>query len=267
MNKFNLNELLACPKCKSKLTITSFQAKCSKCKSSFDSQSGIWNFLLKSSIKTARSNREYEDIHEHQYAPPLDGSYQILASIARGNKALDIASGVGFISKLSPQTVAVDFSLNALKQAQEFGTKNVVVADAHFLPFKDDSFDLTISSGSLEHFEKPQLAINEMARVSTIQVLIVHRLIPVPFAKPLFNLVTKLLAIKHQPIEQPMTESQVITMLEKAKLHVIFKGVWTLPVNYGRVIKPFPELTRIPSCLFFISIKKSKIDQNLSLVQ
>lgn len=199
--------------------------------------------------------RIYDKMHQKPFAGPSDGSYEILASIARGNKTLDIACGEGAIEKLAPETVGVEFSLNALKKARKNAAKHLVLADAHALPFKDGSFDISISAGSLEHFKDPQKAINEMARVSRIQILTVHRKLPFPLAI-LGELLTKLGKVKHQPIERPVSASDLGEIVKTAGLHIVFKGVWTLPVNYGRPIKFLPELHSLPSCHFVISIKQ-----------
>ncbi len=256
MAKWNFNEQFACPKCKTPLKALS-SSKCPKCKFSYSKKEGIWNFLYAKTKEGIKSMRNYDNMHKEDFGGPSDGSYEILASIAKGNKTLDIACGEGLIEKLAPSTVGLEFSLNALIKAKKNGVKNLVLADAQNLPFQDDSFDITISAGSLEHFPNPQKAINEMARVSRIQVFTVHKEFPIPFSSTFHNLATHALKITHQPIEKPLNQKKLEGMLKKAKLHIVFKGVWTLPVNYGRVIKFLPEFKNIPSCLFYFTIKAS----------
>jgi len=251
-----LETIFACPRCKTAIKPNNSFGKCPKCKFGFKKREGIWHFLHIPIKESKTSLLEYNTMHKGEFGGPNDGSYEILASMARGNKTVDIACGEGIIEKLAPETVGVEFSLNALKKAKVNGAKHLVLADAHALPFRDDAFDIAISSGNLEHFADPQTAINEMARVSKIQVLTVHRYPPIPFAPLLYNLITKIFKIIHQPIEKPISEISLEKMLQKAGLHIIYKGVWTLPVNYGRPIKFLPEFKNIPSCLFVISIKK-----------
>lgn len=50
--------------------------------------------------------------------------------------------------------------------------KNFVVADACFLPFKDNSFDVAFSSHVIEHVANPFLMYVEMCRVASCKVVI-----------------------------------------------------------------------------------------------
>ncbi len=256
MKRVDFENILACPRCKIALYPTRLVGKCKKCKSIFIKSDGIWNLLYTPKKTTVSSLQVYNKMHKTDFGGPNDGSYEILASLARGNKAVDIACGEGLIEKLSPETVGVDFSVNALKKAQKNGAKNLVLADAHYLPFNDNSFDISISAGSLEHMQDPQKVINEMARVSKIQVLTVHKHPPIPFASNLQRLISTFFNISHQPIERPISQKLLEKMLKKAGLYIIFKGVWTLPINYGRVVNWLTEFNNIPSCSFFITIKK-----------
>lgn len=252
-----LEKIFACPRCKTPIKPNKSFGKCQKCNFKFKKGEGIWHFLHIPIRETNASLEKYNSMHTAMFGGPQDGSYEILSAIARGNKTVDIACGEGLIEKLSPETVGVEFSLNALKKAKKNGAKYLVLADAHALPFVDNAFDIAISSGNLEHFADPQLAINEMARVSKIQVLTVHRYPPFPFASTIYALVTKFLRIPHQPIEHPFSKRKLLTMLKNAELSVVFDGMWTLPFNYGKPIKIVPEFKSISSCWFVISVKKS----------
>lgn len=256
MAKIEIDKIFACPKCKTNLTPKNGSGKCPKCSFPYAKKNGIWHFLYIQDLIGKLSQKEYEKTHDINFVGPNDGSYEILASIARGNRTVDIACGQGHIEKLAPGTVGVEFSLNALKKARRAGVKNLVLADAHSLPFKNDSFDVSISSGSLEHFANPQKAILEMARVSKIQVIIVHTHPPIPFANFIHNMITFFLKLKHQPIEKPISKQNLIKMIEKSKLYIVYSGYWNLPINYGRVINFLPEFKNFPSCNFVISIKK-----------
>lgn len=256
MNKIQLRNLLACPNCSGFLQFKRETGYCPSCETRIRQENGIWYCIGKLSTRTQSAQKKYDELFTQEFCGPTDGSYEILSLIARGNRCVDIACGSGMIEKMCPSVVGVDFSLTALKQAQKNGARFLVLADAQALPFRDNAFEIAISAGNLEHFDDPERALLEMARISKIQVLIVHRFPPVPFAKILFLLITKLFHIRHQPIERPVNLKQLEQMLTYAHLHVIFKGEWTFPLNYGRVIKWLPELKIFPSAWFIISIKK-----------
>jgi ubiquinone/menaquinone biosynthesis C-methylase UbiE len=259
MNGWNLEKNLACPRCKKHLTPKGSKGRCTKCKFPYLKKEGIWHLLYTSKRKTKASLKVYDKTHEELSGIPNDGLYKILAAIARGNKTVDIACGQGFIERLTSETVGVEFSLTALKKAKRAGAKYLVLADAHNLPFIDDTFDIAISAGSLEHFANPQKAILEMARVSKMQVLTVHREFDFPFAPTARSVATYLLKVKDQPIETPFRWKQLEKMLKKAKLHIVFKGFWTLPINYGKVFTLLPVFKKIPSSFFVITIKKNQL--------
>ena len=89
-------------------------------------------------------------------------------------KTLEVGCGSATISlllsKKGYQTTMVDFADNALLVAKRrFQLQNTtgefVNADAQALPFADNTFDLVMSFGLLEHFENPQKTISEMVRV------------------------------------------------------------------------------------------------------
>lgn len=63
--------------------------------------------------------------------------------------------------------VGVDISRNS--QAD-------VIADAQYLPFRDESFSIVISHHIIEHLRKPETAIKEMLRVSKrVKIVCPHR--------------------------------------------------------------------------------------------
>ena len=246
-----LQKTLICPSCKK--NIKASHAKNCPAKNKITKVEGIWNFV---SSLNEKSQLENEQRHSQgSWHRINDGSYEILAAFAKGNKTIDIACGDGYIEELAPQTVGVDFSISALKKAKQNGAKYLVCARAENLPFANNSFDIAISAGSLENIKNPQKAVLEMARVSKIQIMTIHREFDIPGARLARKALTKLLNIKHQPVEVPMKWNEIEEMLSSAGLKIVFKGYWTLPVNYGKILPLLPVLDKIPSCYFVISKK------------
>lgn len=87
-------------------------------------------------------------------------------------KILDIGCASGYltsqIASFFPQAEVV--GIDSYKSAIEYGQKNYPnikfkVADAHKLPFKNESFDLITCIETLEHLEEPEGAIREIDRL------------------------------------------------------------------------------------------------------
>lgn len=207
--------------------------------------------------KTLESLKKYEIMHREGGFKIDDGSYDIFAAFSKGNKTIDIACGEGWIEKLNPEVIGVDFSENALHNAKKNGAKFLVRALAESLPFKDDVFDVLICAGSLEHFSNPQRALNEMSRVSKIQVLTVHAKLALPL-EILRKVVVKLFKIGGQPIENPFRWKEVLRMCERAGLSIIFWGYWRY-LDLSFISKRLPYgLVKIPSHFFLVSIRKDR---------
>ncbi len=79
---------------------------------------------------------------------------------APGKIVLNLGSGIGqFDHYLSKEIKLINLDIVPLK-------KNVhVIGDAHFLPFKNESFDIIYSIAVLEHVKKPWIVADEIFRV------------------------------------------------------------------------------------------------------
>lgn len=100
---------------------------------------------------------------------------------------LEVGSGSGrlscFLASHGYHTTCLDYSPNALgvavrnyRLAENQG--NFIMADAERLPFSDNSFDVVLSTGLLEHFIDPQPVVNEMARVLRPGGLFISDIVP-----------------------------------------------------------------------------------------
>lgn len=95
---------------------------------------------------------------------------------------LDVGGGMGRLSLAlakSPQNTVVltDISIDMLKLAEKhagaLSNIRVVKADAHQIPFRDESFDHVVGLDLLCHLEKPEKALREFHRVLTNQGILV----------------------------------------------------------------------------------------------
>ncbi len=84
--------------------------------------------------------------------------------------ALDVGCGSGYVIERlagkSTFSVGVDYSKEIIKFHQLHGKSNVVGGDITTLPFKNDSFQLTICHGLIEHFQDSVSVLRELYRVT-----------------------------------------------------------------------------------------------------
>jgi SAM-dependent methyltransferase len=100
-----------------------------------------------------------------------------LAGPGRGRRILDVASGFGqdaiAMSRRGAKVVGVEPSKRMsawarLKSAEEEGpVPQWVRGWSDALPFATGSFDASLCKGALDHFDRPEQAIAEMARVTS----------------------------------------------------------------------------------------------------
>lgn len=92
-----------------------------------------------------------------------------LLKIGPSMSVLDISTGRGqmvqFARQKQANAVGLDFSIVGCQHAAGRAPGCIVCSDAQRLPFPDDTFDVATNLGSLEHFERMELGVQEMARV------------------------------------------------------------------------------------------------------
>ena len=86
----------------------------------------------------------------------------------RPNSLLDVGCGLGsfwpFLSDVHVIGMEVNLSPTAIRRAKQHGV-DLVLGDAHHLPFKEGSFDLVLEREVLEHLEMPILVLRETSRI------------------------------------------------------------------------------------------------------
>lgn len=93
----------------------------------------------------------------------------IVVPLENVKNAIDIGCGEGFIANYLnlPAITGVDISENALKIAKYRNQKyNFCMGSVYNLSFKRNSFDLVVATEVLEHLNEPELALEEIRRVS-----------------------------------------------------------------------------------------------------
>lgn len=106
---------------------------------------------------------------------PFAKHISALLPVTNVNNILEIACGTGILTinianKLAPATkfIATDFSAEMLEVAKQKLKKapvELIVADVHDLPFKDNSFELIVCQFGLMFFPDKENALSEILRV------------------------------------------------------------------------------------------------------
>ena len=127
--------------------------------------------LAKQYFGKEAENYDLERTNDIRKRVILNKQKQILSDFlnnTKKGKILDVACGTGFYFDVYPQKeiYGIDISEEMLLQAKEKKkVKNVLVADAKKLPFKDETFDVVISTRFIMHTPDYEEVIKEMKRV------------------------------------------------------------------------------------------------------
>lgn len=89
-----------------------------------------------------------------------------IAKWVKEKKVLDVGAGDGLITYLL-RANGVEYEDTAVNIAQTMGI-DVVKGDAYNLQYSDNSYDAVTMFDVLEHFETPEIALKEAARVAPI---------------------------------------------------------------------------------------------------
>lgn len=184
----------------------------------------------------------------------------ILPSHKKDIKTIEVGCGSArlscFLASLGYNTTCLDYSENALKVAR--GNYNIagnngefILGDAENIPFKNNSFDLVLSTGLLEHFEDPQIVINEMVRILKPGGTFYSDIVPKKFSlfRAHMDFIKKLKYLmkkeKEDFYEKKLNSNDIKKMLHSAKLddiNVFPAGVFLPPIPCE---KTFPYLKEI----------------------
>ena len=196
----------------------------------------------------------------------LEYTLRLLRTMQGKITTIEIGSGSGrlscFLASVGYQTTCLDYSPNALRVA--YNNYNLrknegvfVMADAQTLPFQNNSFDVVLSTGLLEHFADAQPVVNEMVRILKPGGYFISDIVPKKLLVPFkfthyFTSMTQatvscVLRKKNVPPvhrrihEQKLSKQDIICMLECAGLmdiNVFSAGVVPPPLDFPDVM-PF----------------------------
>lgn len=162
-----LNKIIACPKCRGYLEISSEFYYCDNCTITYHKENSKINFLINPIAHDNNTLNQIKNIIKKfpivykilsEVVAPVHISKKTLKKIIQeiNDKSLlglNIGSG---ITNYSTQIINFD--------SQQFANVQVV-GDLFSLPFRDNTFDYVFSIYVLEHVPNPELAIKEMHRV------------------------------------------------------------------------------------------------------
>jgi ubiquinone/menaquinone biosynthesis C-methylase UbiE len=162
--------MYACPKCKMQLT----NLRCERCEVTYPIVHEIPCFIVtRPGDGGEELRRTYDDIYRHHEDVWIDQGrsekFQTYFAklVGPADRILELGCGEGTLLAAinSPHKYGIDPSIHALVRARRRSGAECAVARAEELPFPSGSFDLVISVGVMEHFEKPDEATAEVRRV------------------------------------------------------------------------------------------------------
>ncbi|MFC1838810.1 class I SAM-dependent methyltransferase [Thermodesulfobacteriota bacterium] len=111
---------------------------------------------------------------------------------------LDVGCGHGmmmeYFSKKGNNVFGIDITHQSIKYITKKGV-NAIEADARFIPFENNTFDLVYSLGVIEHFAGTELALQEQVRVcapgGVVVAVVPYLLTPFSVLSIIFERITK----------------------------------------------------------------------------
>jgi SAM-dependent methyltransferase len=102
-----------------------------------------------------------------EYAAPQPGMYVLDLASGTGEPAISLAKRVGTRGQVTALDLSADLLEIAKRRAEERGLENFITqqADAHSLPFTDNSFDLATFRFGVMFFHDIAVALRELHRV------------------------------------------------------------------------------------------------------
>lgn len=123
---------------------------------------------------TLRNKRDLEELETDTARATSANSFSwitkgnLTMKTAEGAKRiLDVGCGWGRELIRLKGAIGIDLCLPFLKTAKTYVENDVILADAHHLPFRDDAFDFIAVTEVIEHLSDPTKVLGELVRVLT----------------------------------------------------------------------------------------------------
>ena len=204
-----------------------------------------------------------------EYARPAPGMRVLDLASGTGEPAISLALRVGAEGTVTALDLSADLLEIAAQRAEARGLKNLTTeqADAHNLPFPNDSFDLATSRFGVMFFRDPALASRELRRVLRVGARACF-LVWGSFDQPYWQ---SMLGVVHRHVGGPLLQpggqdpfrfaqpGSLSAVLRSAGFHEIEEEARTLPWTWPgpaeevweqvqAVTVPFrPVLERVPA--------------------
>jgi ubiquinone/menaquinone biosynthesis C-methylase UbiE len=142
------------------------------------------------------------------YADPKPGMQILDLASGTGEPAITLARRIGPEGRVTATDLSADLLEIAKTRAQANGLTNVVTrrADAHELPFPDNSFDLATSRFGIMFFSDVERALRELKRVLRPEAracFLVWDTVDQPYFRSMFGIVHKAIGGPYQLAEVP----------------------------------------------------------------
>jgi len=160
---------------------------------------------------------------------------------------LEIGCGSGeiltFISKKYDQLVGLDLSLTMVKDASKLVKTPVILADAEFLPFKNENFSIIYFFELIEHLPSPYNFLLEVNRILAANGLIIFTT-PNPFTYPFLKILSSVHILVKFGKDLPLSMSSIKKLLIITKFRLLrFKPTFFLlpPTKFFEKLGKFFE--------------------------
>ncbi len=157
----------------------------------------------------------------------------LLKDIKKDAKILDIGCAGGsllldLVSLGYTQTFGLDYSQKAVDLCKKRGLKNIYQMDGHIPTFEENTFDIVISSDSLEHLKDDDKALKNW-----------HYILKKGGKLIVFVPAYQVLWSSHDIINQHFrryTTSNLITKVQKNSFYIARKGYWNFAMFFPTLI-------------------------------